>query len=358
MSAVEQLPAADADAVPSWWRHPGVVAGGFVAAILIPFVVTALKLRSPKPYVVLDLAQTELRVRGVFSKHPPLIGLPGRLGHFGVHTGSHPGPLSFWLLAPFYRLFGANPWALFAAALSVNLIWICLAFWLGWRRGRLAVLIAVGAIVVLLVHTFGIFVVEQPWNPYLPLMAWTVVLLAAWSVLSDDIKMLPVLVLAARYCMQTHVPYLGLGGGVIAVTVITTLLWRSYRGRVQARGDEADHRLAWLMGSPDSWASMKRTLAWIGGSFVLGLVLWAPPIFDQLHSNEGNFTLIWDDFSHPPQAAGGFIQGIHLVLAHLDVWQLLTGHRIEFVVINSNWPGAIFLGGRTYQRSHRRTRSA
>lgn len=321
-------------------RRPAAVAGAFLAAVAVPFVITALRLRHPRPYVVLDLAQTELRVRAVFSANPPLIGLPGRLGHFGVHTGSHPGPLSFWVLAPFYKLFGSTPWALFAAALVVNFAWIAVALWLGWRRGRVAMLVGVGTLVLVLVHAFGIIVVEQPWNPYLPLMAWTVVLLAAWSVLNDDIVMLPVLVGAASWCMQTHIPYLGMGGGIVAVTVLATVLWRYRRRRVE--GSIGGRRRAWLTGDPDSWPSLRRLWKWIAGSFVLGLVLWAPPIFDQLHSNEGNFTLIWEDMTDPPQAAGGVVQGVHLVLAHLDPWQLLTGHRIEFVVLNSNWPGAIF----------------
>lgn len=328
----------------AWWRRPGVVAGAFAAAFVIPFLIAALKLRSPKPYVVLDLAQTEMRVRAVFSLNPPLIGLPGRLGHFGVHTGSHPGPLSFWLLAPFYKLFGSTPWALFAGALVLNFAWIAVALWLGWRRGRLAMLVGVGALVVLLVHTFGIIVVEQPWNPYLPLMAWTVVLLAAWSVLGDDIEMLPVLVVAASYCMQTHIPYLGMGGGMVAFTVIATVVWRYLRRRSDHGGEPAkEHRLAWLTGERGSWPSIRKMWTWIIGSFAAGLVLWAPPIFDQFHSNEGNFSLIWEDATNPPQAAGGIVQGIHLVLAHLNPWQLITGHDIEFVVINSNWPGAIFL---------------
>ncbi|MBS1847471.1 MAG: hypothetical protein JST73_04275 [Actinobacteria bacterium] len=326
------------------WRRPGAVIGVFLAAVAIPFVITALRLRHPKPYVVLDLAQTELRVRAVFSTHPPLIGLPGRLGVFGVHTGSHPGPISFWVLAPFYKLFGSTSWALFAAALTVNFIWIALALWLAWRRGGLGGVVAVGTIVLVLVHNFGIIVVEQPWNPYLPLMAWTVVLLAAWSVLDDDIVIMPVLVVAATWCMQTHIPYLGLGGGLVATTVILTVLWRRYRASVDRRAEsKGPSRLAWLFGDPTERPAAKRMWAWIGGSFVLGLVLWAPPIFDQFHSDEGNFTLIWDDMAHPPQAAGGIVQGFHLLFAHLAPWQLLTGHRIEFVVLNSNWPGAIFL---------------
>ncbi len=344
----------DASVAPSqepvvWWRRPGVVAGAFITAIVVPFTVAAMQLRNPRPYVVLDLAQTEMRVRSVFSTNPPLIGLPGRLGEFGVHTGSHPGPLSFWLLAPFYKLFGSTPWALFAGAFILNFAWICVALWLGWRRGRLAMLIGVGAIVLFLVQGFGIIVVEQPWNPYLPLMAWTVVLLAAWSVLVDDIEMLPVLVVAASYCMQTHLPYLGMGGGMVVATVVLVVLWRHHRHRVDPTDDPeraerwSERRLAWLMGDPQRWPSVKRTWTWIGIAAAVGLVLWAAPIFEQFHSNQGNLTLIWEDLVDPPQAAGGLSQGIHLILAHLQPWQLLAGTDIEFVVINSNWPGGIFL---------------
>jgi hypothetical protein len=56
---------------------------------------------------VLDLAMTEFRVRDVGGGDTPLIGLPGRIGVF-PDQGSHPGPLSFYLLAPVYRLAGSS----------------------------------------------------------------------------------------------------------------------------------------------------------------------------------------------------------------------------------------------------------
>src|SRR5262249_44048891 len=89
------------------WRV--VALGAFLLAS--PLMVTVGVLHDPRWYPLLDLAQTEMRVRDVFSAHSPLIGLPGRLGTF-AHQGSHPGPLSFYALWPFYRLFGASAWAL------------------------------------------------------------------------------------------------------------------------------------------------------------------------------------------------------------------------------------------------------
>ncbi len=52
---------------------------------------------------VLDLAVTGFRVRDFGTRQTPLIGLPGRIGEL-PDQGSHPGPLSFWSLAPGYRI--------------------------------------------------------------------------------------------------------------------------------------------------------------------------------------------------------------------------------------------------------------
>ena len=64
---------------------------------------------------------------------------------------------------------------------------------------------------------YGQLPLTQPWNPYLPLIAWIVVLLATWSVLCGDHVMLIPLVVAASFCAQTHVPYLLLAAGMVAV---------------------------------------------------------------------------------------------------------------------------------------------
>ena len=90
-----------------------------LAALLVtPLVVALVALRHPRWFPVLDMAMTEFRVRDVGTSHTPLIGLPGRIGTL-AEQGSHPGPLSFYALAPFYRLFGSSAWAM-QADLVVN----------------------------------------------------------------------------------------------------------------------------------------------------------------------------------------------------------------------------------------------
>ena len=88
------------------------------APLLTPLLVTAVWLRRHHFGPLFDVAMTEARVRDVGTVHTPLLGLPGRLGD--DKPGSHPGPLSFYLLAPLYRVMGGTYWALRFSQLALN----------------------------------------------------------------------------------------------------------------------------------------------------------------------------------------------------------------------------------------------
>src|SRR5690242_19623377 len=77
-----------------------------VAVLSIPLGVGLIKLHSGHWYPTFDFAATEIRVRDVASRHIPLIGLAGRIGSL-ANQGSHPGPISFYLLFPFWKLSGS-----------------------------------------------------------------------------------------------------------------------------------------------------------------------------------------------------------------------------------------------------------
>ena len=178
---------------------PAPRAGSLPVAVVVvglPLLVAAIALRGERWYPVLDLAMTEFRVRDVGTSHTPLIGLPGRIGEY-PDQGSHPGPLSFYLLAPVYRLLGSSSWALEAGTVAIHLAAIATALWIGHRRAGWRGVAAVGALLAVVVRGYGQVPLTQPWNPYLPLVAWIVVLLAAWAVLCGDHLMLIPLVVAA-----------------------------------------------------------------------------------------------------------------------------------------------------------------
>jgi hypothetical protein len=266
-------------------------------AVALPLVVAVVALAQRRWYPVLDLAMTEFRVQDVGTRRTPLIGLPGRIGEL-PEQGSHPGPLSFWLLAPGYRLFGGSAWAMEAATVSVAFIWIGLAMWIGHRRLGRAGVALVAAIVAVLVRGFGLSVLTQPWNPYMPLLAWLVILLAAWAVFDGDDAMLIPLVVAASFAAQTHIPYLLMAGaiGLSAVAVVLVRWWRDRGEGVGAR-------------PPDS---VLATIAVFG-------VLWLAPVVDQIRRDPGNIEQLLDHFGSPDEEPIGYGAGIRLMFRHLDV---------------------------------------
>ena len=204
-----------------------LVGGATLVVVGLPLVVAALTLRRPHWYPVLDLAMTELRLRDVGTAHTPLIGLPGRIGPSLAEQGSHPGPLSFYLLAPLYRVLGSSAWAMQAATVVLNLAALGASVLMAVRRGGARLGLAVAALLMLLISGYGLTMLTQPWNPYLPLLWWVVLLLAVWSVACDDLAMLPVAVFAGSFCAQTHVPYLGMAAGLGVLTVLLLIsVWR------------------------------------------------------------------------------------------------------------------------------------
>ena len=268
-----------------------------VGLLALPLGVALAALRSPRWYPLLDLAQTEMRVRDVSGGHPPLIGLPGRIGTL-TDQGSHPGPLSFWALWPFYEVFGATAWALQVASASLHLIAAGATLWIARRRGGTWLAVGVAAALVFLVRAYGPSLITEAWNPYLPVLAWVLFLVAVWSVWSDDLVVLPVAVVAGSFCAQTHISYVGLVGGLAALTVLVVV-----RAGVRAWGD------------PDS---RRRFLRWTGLSVVAAAVVWFPPVYEQLTVRNGNLTKIWDHFSDPPEEAIGLGRGARLLMIRLN----------------------------------------
>ena len=277
---------------------PARVALLAAVALGLPLLVAAVVLRGRGYHPVLDLAMTEFRVRDVGSRHTPLIGLPGRIGRF-PEQGSHPGPLSFYLIAPVYRLFGASAWSMLVGAIAVNVAALGVAVGMAFRRGGwwLAAMVSVWLLVAM--RGYGVGVLTQPWNPYLPLVAWTVVVLCAWLALEGDAAALVPMVVAGSLCAQTHIPYLLLCVGLFtAVAAVVAVRWR--------RGAEGAGR-------------------WLSWSVGVGVLLWLPPLVDQAVRDPGNIRMLQQHFMNPSEEPIGVRQGVAVLLRHLDVVHAVFG---------------------------------
>lgn len=287
-------------------RRPWLTAAVALIVLAVPLVTALAALRHPRWYPVLDLAQTELRVRDVGSGHPPLIGLLGRFGTT-EHPGSHPGPISFYALWPLWALLGKTSFALRVASVAVHLAAMATTVVVARRRGGTGLALGVGALLAVTTSALGVAVFVEPWNPYLPSVWWLTLLLAVWSVVCDDWPMLAVAVVAGSFCAQTHASYAGVVGGLALFTAVTVGL-KAYR----ARGDRETSR---------------RIALWTAVAVVGAVVLWIPPLIDQFTSSPGNLSIVASDFLHPPGDPIGIPSGLRQVLLRLDPWTLATGQH-------------------------------
>lgn len=271
--------------------------------LLVAVVVLAFK-----PWVpVLDMAMTEFRVRDVGGRHTPLVGLPGRIGDF-PDQGSHPGPWSFYLVAPFHWLAGSSAWGMELASVVINSVCVGLFVWMGHRRLGATGAVVFGALAAVAVRGYGLTVLSHPWNPYFPVLLWLVALAATWCVLVGDHWFAPLATAASVIAAQTHVPYLvsAIALNLVVVGSLGRRWWRSRAGEPQGAA-----------------RPLLVTLA-------TALFLWLPPFAEQLRNgSDGNISKLIDHFgteqAEPPI---GLVAAARLVTQHFDVlatgWDLLV----------------------------------
>lgn len=279
------------------WLVPVVV-----AAVALPPLGAAVAQAGARWHPVFDLAMTELRVRDVGGAHTPLIGLQGRIGP----TGSHPGPLSFYLLAPVYRLFGSSAWALQLSTAVFHAAGAAIAILVAARRPDGRLVVGVGIILALLMQGYGLGPLTEPWNPHLPVLWFVAFLISAWAVADGDLPMLVPAVLSASVCAQTHVPYLAVTVGLGLGLAVAALAW------LRARGGRS---------SPD--------LRWVLVALGVGLVAWLPPLIDEVVNEPGNMSQIVEHLGSPTEDVVGVRPATSFVLERLDGWQLVVGETIH-----------------------------
>ena len=251
---------------------------------MIPPIAAGIAVLRPQWYPTGDMAQAELHVRGFWS-HPPLVGAAGRIQDTAGVQGSHPGPLLWLAMWPIYALGGSTSAALVVSVVVVHLATMTLALWLAARRGGAAFAIALGVVLALVVRAGGPEVFTEPWNPWMGLLPFLVLLLAVWSVLDGERWAMVLAVAAGTYCVQAHVGYVVVVGGLLALaaTVMVVATVRS----------SADRRQTTVAGA---W---RATAAWLGAAALVGAVMWIPPIIDQLRREPGNLSILRSSFGNP-----------------------------------------------------------
>ncbi|MGH9272622.1 MAG: hypothetical protein ACRDZ2_15285, partial [Ilumatobacteraceae bacterium] len=233
-----------------------------VAAVSLPIVVSLVAIATRDYHPSGDVALELLRVGEVGGARTPLTGAWSRWGW------DHPGPLLFWILAPFTWAFAAH--GALIGALAVNSVALVAAVFVARRRGDWALVGLVALVALVLCTALGPALLSDPWNPQVPVLVFLLFLLLAWSVGEGDLRMAPLLVATGTFVVQAHVGYALLAGGIGALAAM--MAWHS------RRRDPA---------GPSSGGGFSLLLA--AG---VGAVLWTPPLLQQLFDDDGNLAAL------------------------------------------------------------------
>ncbi|HWJ60542.1 MAG TPA: hypothetical protein VNS19_01115 [Acidimicrobiales bacterium] len=301
--------------------------------VAVPILVLIAALAQRTWYPTGDQAQAELRMLSMPS-HPPLVGAAGRIADEQFRQGNHPGPLMFWTTWPAYKVLGGSSWAFEAATALVNIAWLGLSVWLVKRRAGIGACAWYGAIALVLIGGFGLDALSQPWNPWVALLPFAVLLLATWSAIEGDRWMPVVAVVAGSYALQGHVGYLPLVVPLVGVALLAPLVrwWRAPRSSTDADADATEGR---TRPSAAAWALP------LGVAVVAGLLAWSGPLYDLVTNDPSNVAKIIANFSTPSDPPIGLKAGIEAVFqttGPLGSW-VWGGAAVE----GSVWPGVLFL---------------
>ena len=191
-----------------------------VTMLGLPFIAAIVRTLRGVSRLPGDFAATELAVRAVGS-HAVLLGPYSRFGW------RHPGPIYFYVLAPFYWLLGADVRAITLGAIGVNLTAVGLILVFARRRGGRGLMLWTAFVLALVIWHLD-EAVWSSWGPYVTILSAAAFLIAAWSLACLDRWALPIVLVGGSFLVQTHVAYLPMvvGVGVVAFTIFTARVVR------------------------------------------------------------------------------------------------------------------------------------
>jgi hypothetical protein len=150
-----------------------------------------------------DHAIFAVRAQDVFSSHPPLLGTwTSASASAGVNM-NNPGPLYYDTLAIPTAIFGSINAGVAVGVAFVNFLCAIGIGIVAKRQGGYVVGAAAFTIVAVLAWTLGSEVLIEPVQPGALLMPMLLVLMLSWGVARGDLVLLPWLVGAASFVLQT-----------------------------------------------------------------------------------------------------------------------------------------------------------
>jgi hypothetical protein len=280
------------------------------AVVAIPFAYALVRLATSSARLTLadDLALIDLHVRRA------LIGKQ-QLGVFDHNNWNHPGPTYFYLVSLVYRVLGSNARSLFVGATALNALAAvgCVAvvrrrttparaLWAAiWVCALAAVLAAAGPSATTYSESvLGALV--SPWNPTVVLFPLLLVILLGAGAIDRSGASLVGSLLVGSYVVQTDISTLPLAAVVVAVAGAVWLA-TLFRDRAEPSVTEPGTR--------------RRTRVLVVAGLVGLVLMWLPPIVQQVTNHPGNLTLLYRFFTanHPGQTVSGSLWAVAAAFA-------------------------------------------
>lgn len=235
-------------------RWPTLAMSGFVLTALTIFL-----RRTPDAFPFGDAAVTQVytleALRGFLKLGP--------YSQFGWH---HPGPLYFYLLAPFYELGGRRTIGLVAAAAAINLASLMAIGRLVDRgAGRFAAAAVVATLTIFLWRADGL--VGSIWNAHVVIVPFAALIVSCAALACGDLAALPVTLLVGSFVMQTDI-------ALVPCSVLMMALAITVTGARRRRRLMSASRSLWLCAA-------------------IGILVWMPSIVEQISGAPGNITRLW-----------------------------------------------------------------
>ena len=243
-----------------------VAAVVILAAAIVPAVVGVVTRWGRAVTLVQDAALMDLRVRDVLSRDTPLVGVYSQFGW------NHPGPVAFWLLAPFSWIAGGGGWGLLVGTALLQAVTIAAIGWIAWREAGPRWAALWGAITVLSYAATGPWMLVDVWNPHLAFPVFIFVLVTAWRAIERPWTYLVWCFGVSMVLVQLHVGYVPLVGGLLLAIAIR-------------------HAIAWHAGSRP-----ERPRRLLGGVAVAIALLWVLPVVEASVHRGGNLRRLFDYF--------------------------------------------------------------
>lgn len=256
------------------------------------------------------------------------------IGLYSWNGWNHPGPVAFYLYAPFDWLSGGAVWGTLLATGAWSIVTMALVGWLAARRrcpapggGRIdsayrrqpfldplvASCLAVQLATWIAVGGAGVI---DPWTPNLGASLVVPLLLAVWGMAEGDRAATYTAVILGAIAPQLHVGYSALVGvsGLVALVI----------------------------------ASRRTTLPWatLSKAAVVGVVLWLPVIIDVVTSRTGNLTALARYFRSGTPEPAGITEGLRIMAGEISpVPTWITGPRPQGLFLEARQSSVVWLLG-------------